>query len=548
MGSFTEKSERRVLPLWKNSRYAAQSSEVQPLKLRRLRRIEPNVTDLATRIADFDLQPSIGTAADVLNSAVLSENIEAARSAARYIDARTDIAPLSLLRVARTVLQGKPESSEMASTAISELRRQLRLEPRNPVLQVDIAREYCAIGKLDAAEKAIMIAVACSSGDRWVHRMAARFMVHAGRKDEAHALIAGHPDAKQDPWLLSAEIALAQTAERAPRYWSNAGSLLKGNLPPQHLSELACAVGTLELAGGNSKKAKRNFRAALIAPSDNALAQVKWAERTLRTTLTDDETIAEGRRAFEARFWSAYYRGDMADAMAYARAWWKEEPYSTRPATMLSYVGSLLDHTLVVQEAAKRGLRANPDDRTLQLNLMFAELSALLSPGDIPGEGLDDDRVAPIYKRLLHLARDKHFSAHAYANIGLANYRVGRLEAGAVAYRTAATLAAAANDSIQEATTKIFHAREAFLSGSVDFPVVLDDVRNALNRVKSPGLKFYLSKLELLARYPDRRKEILSPSFSLPRIGEEPSGHRQPQFKIQSGKATIILPKGYKPR
>ncbi|MBK5125020.1 hypothetical protein IQ288_34925 [Burkholderia sp. R-69980] len=329
---------------------------------------------------------------------------------------------------------------------------------------------------------------------------------------------------------------------------AKARSLLQGNIPPQHLSELACAVGTLELAGGNSKKAKRNFRAALVAPSDNALAQVKWAERTLRTALTDDKTIAEGRRAFEARFWSAYYRGDMAEAMFYARAWWKEEPYSTRPATMLSYVGSLLDNTLVVQEAAKRGLRANPDDRTLQLNLMFAELSALLNPGDDPGEDFNNDRVTSIYKRLLHLARDENFAAHAYANIGLVNYRLGRLEAGAVAYRQAAKLAAAANDSIQEATTKIFHAREAFLSGSVDFPGILDEVRNALNRVKSPGLKVYLGKLELLARYPDRRQEILSPSFSLPKADEQRPVRREPKFKIESGRATIILPDGYVPR
>ncbi|MGT2460349.1 hypothetical protein ACU4GI_47640 (plasmid) [Cupriavidus basilensis] len=378
--------------------------------------------------------------------------------------------------------------------------------------------------------------------------MAARFMIHAGLKDQAHTLVASHPQVKDDPWLLSAELALAQAAERAPRFWTRAKNLLDGRLAPQHLSELACAVGTIELAGGNNKKAKRNFRQALLAPSDNALAQIKWAERTLRTSLATDSAVAEADRAFEARFWTDYYQGDMQSALACAEMWRAEEPYSKRPATMMSYIASLLDDSKEVAVAARLGLLANPDDKTLQLNLIFAELSDVLAAneaGELPG--VDLEAIESFRRRLRSHLRDPDYAGHAHANLGLIYYRLGFPEEGATSYRMASELAAAQNDPIQEATTRIFHAKEAILARSSGLEIVLAEARSAMLRVKSPGLKFYLAKLELLLLHPELRYEILSPSFKLPRAEQERKAVQPIRFSIDNKGATIWLPKGHKP-
>lgn len=548
MASFSERSDRHVVPLWKRSRYAAQSIELQPLKQRPAYRATEFVDEVRSQLEEFRAQPSLGTAADLLNTSLLSRTPELSKSAAQYITNHADKAPESLLNIARASLSEDEAFDDSPSEGIATLRRLLQIEPRNPILQVDLAREYAAVGKLRAAERAMSIAIACSSGNHWVHRMAARFMVHLGKRDEAHALIVRHPDAKDDPWLLAAELALAQAAECAPRFWSKAKSILQGPFPAGHLSELACAIGTLELDGGNSKKAKRIFKSALIAPTENALAQVKWAERSLRMSLTGDLNVAQMTRAFEARFWSEYYRGNLHEAMNHAREWWREEPYSTRPATMLSYVASLLDNTLVIQEAARKGLRANPDDRTLQLNLMFAELSALLDEQELLDETIIRDRIMPIHKKLRHLTRDKNFASHAFANLGLIHYRFGQIEAGAYAYERATELAAAGQDSIREATSRIFHAREAFLAGASTFPLLLEEVRISLRRVKSPGLKFYEGKLELLARFPEKRREILSPSYKPEIVLPDTLDVKKPIFSLEDGDAKIILPPGYIPR
>ncbi|MDF3885523.1 hypothetical protein P3W83_24155 [Cupriavidus basilensis] len=453
------------------------------------------------------------------------------------------------MKSARLIASGQAaDLGFVAEDQIARLRRLLRIDPRNPVLLVDLAREYAAIGKISAAQKAMSTALGLANDNRWIVRMAARFMIHAGLKDQAHTIVANHPQVKDDPWLLSAELALAQAAGRAPRFWTRAKNLLEGRLAPQHLSELACAVGTLELSGGNNKKAKRNFRQALMAPSDNALAQIKWAERTLRTSLATDSAVAGADRAFEARFWTDYYQGDMQGAFACAGMWRAEEPYSKRPATMRSYIASLLDDSKEVAAAAKLGLMANPDDNTLQLNLIYAELSDVLELNEADERpNVEAETIESFRRRLRRHLRDSHYAGHAYANLGLIHYRLGFPEAGAIAYRMASELAAAQNDPIQEATTRIFHAKEAILARSSSLEGVLAEARTAMLRVKSPGLKFYLAKLELLLVHPERRHEILSPSFELPRAEPERRVVQPIRFNIDKKGATIWLPKGHKP-
>lgn len=547
MSGFSERSERRVLPLWKNSRYAALTNEVQPLHVKRRPLSGRGGTEgrlaLAARMSEFEKNPSLGSAADALDNALLSNRRDEVRNVAHFIEEHAAAAPSSLLSAARSVLgTTSEESRDNPRQAIGTLRRLLHIEPRNPILWVDLAREYSAVGKLDEARRAIKSALGLSEGNRWVCRMATRFLVHAGSKDEAHNLVLRHRDVKDDPWLLSAELALAQAAGRAPKYWSKAKGMLDSSLAPAHLSELACAVGTFEIASGNNKKAKKNFRAAMAAPSDNSLAQIKWAERTLRTALINDSVINASAQAYEARFWTAYYQRDMRSALKLAMAWRDEEPFSKRPAIMLSYIAAFLDDILLVQKASHTGLIANPDDKTLQLNLNFAKISALLEPSASIVAHNERASFDLMLKQLYGFLRDPDYAGHAQANVGLIFYRLGEIEQGHAAYTRASELAASNNDALQEATTRVFHAREAILARSSLASNLLEEAKSGLARAKSPGLEFYIAKLHILLANPERQQEILSPYFSLDQQGIEEEKATPVRFKLEAGKATIWLP------
>lgn len=553
MSGFTEKSDRRVLPVWRNSSVAAASIEVQPLKRSRPRLTQPKDGAVEERIREFDMQPTLGTAADALNTAALSDQLIAVERIAKYVKSLADRSPPPLVRLADRVLSlgvdpveaaDSPDSFLLAGHAIRELRRLLLINPRNPILLVDLAREYATIGKVYAAERAITTALSLAKQDRWVSRMASRFFVHAGEKDRAHKLVAIHADIKNDPWLIAAELAIAQAAGKSPKYWSRAKTLLESSLPPEHLSELACAVATLELASGNNKRARKNFRQALNSPTENALAQVTWAERHLKSSLASDSTVAEAERAFEARFWAAYHRSDMAEARSSAEQWLTDEPFSKRPASMLSYIASVLDDHEAVRRASLWGLRANPDDDTLQLNLIFAELSLAF-------RNIESDAVSlvtqldGIQKRLLAHIREGRAAAHAWANAGLMLYRLGDTESGKTAYARAVSTATEGNVPLTAAAARIFHAREAILAKSSSATELIDEARACLQKVKSPGLTFYLAKLEVLQQHPERQSEILNPSFQLSTTEPKRPKLALPRFELTDKGATIWLPKGH---
>jgi hypothetical protein len=554
MSGFDENSERRVLPLWRSAYSAAKSSELQPLPSTQVApaTFALSPSDLDDLLKDFSTNPSIGVAADAINSAVLSDRMEDAREPAAFILKSSHI-PVTLRKLAQKIIgevcEERPELdlAEKSRPNIKRLRHLLKIDPRSSVLLVDLAREYASVGKLKAADRAIQTALTYGGKDRWVSRMAARFYVHSDKKDKAHYLIANHPLVRSDPWMLAAEIAIAQAHGKGPTHWKRAKQLLEGSLPPAHLSELACAVGTLEMESGTNRRARKYFAQALVKPTENSLAQLKWAERHLKTNFETDQHLGHDHNvnAFEANFWASYYRGDLINAREFASKWLAQEPFSKRPATMLSFLFELLDDHQLGLEAANWGLRANPSDNTLRLNKYFAEISA-------GWDGESDiqimDKQDRIEKDLVALVYNQEESQHALANLGLLYYRQGRHLDGREAYDLATSTQIKHHNELSAAAAKVFHAREAVIHRCEWASDVLADAKSTIEKAASPGLRFYLAKIETAFKHPEQVAQIFSKTSEennpiTSAIETEPEKKVEKlDFEITKSGATIWLP------
>lgn len=556
MSGFDENSERRVLPLWRSSASAAKSSELQPLPNDK---VAPDVTrtipsDLDEVLEDFKKNPTVGVAADAINIAVLSDRRDDARAAAAFILQSKHI-PLPLIKLARGItgeiqeVRSELDLTQKSRPNIKRLRHLLKIDPRSSVLLVDLAREYASVGKLESANRSIHTALAYGGKDRWISRMAARFYVHSGKKDMAHHLILNHPLVRSDPWMLAAEIAIAQANGKDSIHWKRAKNLLEGSLPPGHLSELACAVGTLEMISGTNRRARKYFAQALIKPTENALAQLKWAERHLKANLATDQQLEQSQNAFEANFWASYYRADLINAQEFASRWLAQEPFSKRPATMLSFLFALLDNYKLSLEAANWGLRANPDDLTLRFNKYFAEISAGWEGTQVDVILKEHDRI----ERELRSFIDNHEqSQHALANLGLLYYRQGRYLEGRATYDIATSTLYKNHNELSAASAKVFHAREALLHRCEWAPAVIADAKSTLTNTTSPGLKFYFAKIEMALKYPEQIEKIFLKTSDennriMPGIEADLTTQKKKlDFEITSSGATIWLPSQFK--
>jgi tetratricopeptide (TPR) repeat protein len=266
------------------------------------------------------------------------------------------------------------DEQQNARAAIRRARRLTRTDPRNAIAWAERSRHHAGLGQSDAAIESMRRALALAPEHRYFLRAAARLHVHIGQPDRAHALLCRATRTREDPWLLAPEIAIAELAGRPPAFLRAGRRLVEsGSWAPAHLTELAAAIGTLELRGGRDRRARSLFGASLTAPNDNVLAQAEWAAEDLgsvRRTLAQIEE--EVPLSYEALSMAAISSGERERAVSEAWLWLLDQPFSTEPASFGSYhAGALRDFERSLT-FARRGLMANPAHPMLRNNAAFA--------------------------------------------------------------------------------------------------------------------------------------------------------------------------------
>ena len=147
------------------------------------------------------------------------------------------------------------------------LRHLLRTEPRDPIAWVELSRTYAILGLREQAERSMAVALQLAMNNRFVLRSASRLWIYLDDPERAHDIIGRADRTCYDPWLLAAEIAIGSIDKKTPRFVKAARLMLsRGQFSPAHISELASAVATLELASGSIKKSKKLFGRSLEHP------------------------------------------------------------------------------------------------------------------------------------------------------------------------------------------------------------------------------------------------------------------------------------------
>jgi hypothetical protein len=209
-------------------------------------------------------------------------------------------------------------------------------------------------------------------------RSAARFDVHRGQRDRSIKVL--EEIAPYDPWLAATFVALADLSGKSIRGIKPIRGLLERIGDPAEQSELAAALGTLELSSTGLRKARKYFQISAVAPNENVVAQLFWLSKNYGVNF--DASLLDRSETFEARAHSSVEASDWNTAADACLHWLDNEPFATRPAFEGGFIASeMLGDFVLARDFAQRGLVSNPKSIGLMNNLAFS----MIMDGDVVG-------------------------------------------------------------------------------------------------------------------------------------------------------------------
>lgn len=377
--------ERRVVPRWRNSALTLATGELN-LSGPSLPLSADSEAEFRERVGAWQSERTIEAAAELVSAALVFADLAPAKEAAEFLLHSSSTATDHVKHLARRVLRasGVRADSDRANDSVSHdihlvrsaihtLRIRTHADPRNAIAWTDMAREYIGLGQRAQSLRCMENALRLSGGNRFVLRSAARLLVHLDDHDRAHELLTRCGSTPYDPWLLAAEIAVGCVAGRTSRWMKRGREYLENrNLAPFHISELASAIGSVELRNGRVGAARKLFRRSLVQPTDNAVAQATFVVEHIPQLEVEAQALRTPR-SFEARALASAARGEWAESVAESERWLEDEPFWTRPASYGSYVAEVvLQDFSLAENFARRGLEANRGDIGLTNNLVVA--------------------------------------------------------------------------------------------------------------------------------------------------------------------------------
>jgi len=312
---------------------------------------------------------------------------------------------------------------EIKYRQIREMKEEIALYPRNAILYVELARAYVSLGQHDKAKKAFHVALSIAPSNRFVLRSAVRFFVLDQDVEKAWAILKNAPS--EDTWLLASRVAIADLAGKPIDSSRRLREVIDRGRPAQ-VTELAAALATLELESGADKLAKKLFKQGCEKPTDNTIAQVRWAHET--SGVPFNKALLQNALTFEARTGQAVEEGNWLGAVHNASIWLGDEPFSTRAAATGAFVAAeILQNFEVSESVATSGLVANANDPVLLNNRAYARACL----GNLVGAS-EDIAIAAGIRPL-----DETDAICIIATSGCISYRGGDLVQGADSYQKA---------------------------------------------------------------------------------------------------------------
>jgi len=429
-----EDEDRDLIPRWRRfSKSIGETRAITPPS-----ELETYVQVISPELlSEWKVAPSLTLASEIVSSAYLANSRQPALGAAKMVVESTSITGLAK-KLAKEIL-GHPIEPEAATLfEEDEWVRQVRVRtnryPRDPIAWVDLALGYVISGKIKHAERALKVAISLAPDDRFVLRAIARFYVHQDRSDLALHILRKSLATKHDPWLIATEISVCEALDRTSSLTKSGRTMiLKSGLSPHHLSELSSEVATLEYRHGNVRNAKKLFKTSLLDPTENAVAQAGWASRREEAFTFPVRASATGLQSAEALAWEAYSDSDWSGAGDFSTQWFKDQPFSVRPALLGSCAhGIALENYDEAIKVCEKSAICNPNDVMLLNNCAYN----LAMDNQLEKAERYFDRISGEIED-----KEKAISTVLIATRGLLRIRQGSIDIGISDYRHSIAIA-----------------------------------------------------------------------------------------------------------
>ena len=329
---------------------------------------------------------------------------------------------------------------------IAESKYKLRRNPRNVLAWLDMARAYSILGVDEKSISCIERALYLAPNHRYILRAATRLFVHLNEKERAYYLIVNNPRTSVDPWLIATELSLAKLIDVSPKYLRKGRELVESNkFEPKNLTELKSAIGTFFFYENELRLARKNIRQSLKSPTDNSVAQAQWINNhhiEVPVTYSNFDVPF----SYEARTWRNLSESQWETARSECLNWLNDEPFSSQPAEVGSYIGvSLVDDFKFAESCAKAGISAHSNNPTLLNNLTVALAYQ------------DEVEKAKEYFNKINIDKVQSYKYVYTATRGLLHFRERDYKKGRLAYDKAESMAP---DKSSKQRVALFRARE----------------------------------------------------------------------------------------
>lgn len=390
MATIFENKDRRVIPNWRSFKKTANLGELDRIEIRGQK--FPIKLSIDSYIDDYRENKNTANAADLISAGFVNgfEKDEAVVDAAEFILKNHKSSTKSQLSTAQRILHGKTANNldDIDSISFTDCDNYLDIKSiwvrihslkqllvnfqYNPVLWVELSRQYSIIGQKKQAENAMKIALQLAPDNRFIMRSAVRLFAHYQDLEFSHDIVRKNSLTNFDPWLASAEISLATIRGRTSRFIKRGIEMINSrSLSPFSVTELASSIGTLEILSGNRKKSRELFQKSLISPNDNSLAQIEWASK-LDKQLEVNQDEYTVRYNYEAKALDNFNQKKLNIALNDTFHWFLDMPFSKRPVLLGSHISQLLNDKEKVRDFLNAGLISHPNDPQLLNNLAYS--------------------------------------------------------------------------------------------------------------------------------------------------------------------------------
>jgi tetratricopeptide (TPR) repeat protein len=390
---FEDDYERILVPNWRSFARTVNLGELQNT-FGNARSVIDYEGALIDKLDKFYSDKNLASAAEVINTAVIWNDFthNSLSEVVSFIVSHKGEVPKALMEMVHTVVYGKVSATqkELDHESISDffafhnrhnlnkiirsLRLKLNNQPRNPILWIELARNYSLIGLFGKAEKCIEIAMHLGINNRYVIRSACRFFAHIGDFSKARFFLRKSSIVKTDPWVMASAISLG-LKQVGKLNIPKRGKLIIENqsVDPYQFSELSSSIATLELRNGSNRRGRQLFKKALIKPNDNSLAQAEWATSVDSNIMVTHDDFLRVENAYEAYAMDQLDEKNYQNSLAAIEKWFLDMPYSIKPIVFGSYItcGLLGDYKRTIK-ICEAGLIANPNSPEIINNIAYS--------------------------------------------------------------------------------------------------------------------------------------------------------------------------------